>query len=289
MNLKGLGVAVITPFDSNLNVDYKSLEKIVDYLISNGTDYLVMLGTTGESVTLTKEEKLIIIDTAKSVNNNRIPIIVGIGGNNTIEVINSLKSFDPQGIDGILSVSPYYNKPNQEGIYHHYKSLSENSPLPIILYNVPGRTGSNISVETTLRLANDFENIVAIKEASGNIDQIMQIIKHKPKGFSVISGDDALTLSLLPIGIDGVISVIGNAFPKEFSSMMTYFWNNNYKTSQELHYQLLDFINLCFADGSPSGIKGLMHLKGLCDVYVRQPLFPIKDIYLKKFKSLLTQ
>lgn len=289
MKFKGLGVAVITPFTSDKKVDYPSLKKIISHLIDGGVDYLVMLGTTGESVTLNSDEKQKIVNTAIELSSGKTPIVRGIGSNHTAHVCKELERTDLEGVDAILSVSPYYNKPSQDGIYAHYKTISEASPKPIILYNVPGRTGSNISAGTTLSLANDCPNIIAVKEASGNFDQIMHIVQHKPKDFLVISGDDALTLPLLSIGLDGVISVIGNAFPAKFSAMIKAFMNNNTLEARNIHYQLLDYTNMCFAEGSPSGIKGLMNLMGLCETIVRQPLFPIKQELYNRFKTKLQQ
>jgi len=284
----GLGVAVITPFKHTFEVDYRALEKILHHLIDHGADYLVMLGTTGESVTLSEEEKQKILQLAIKVNNKRLPIVAGIGGNNTLQIAEYIKNFDFNGIDGVLSVSPYYNKPNQNGIYRHYEILSHVCPRPIIIYNVPGRTSSNITSETTLKLATNFTNIIGIKEASGNFEQIMQIIKNKPEGFLVISGDDLLTLPQLAIGIDGVISVIANAFPAEFSQMIHSF-AKDYKKSMKLHYQLEEYIRLIFLEGSPAGIKGLMKLMNFCEITVRPPLFDISEVMMEKLGILLKQ
>ena len=219
--IKGTGVALVTPFNEDKSVDYKGLENLLNHVIDGGIDYLVLMGTTGESVTLSKGEKVAVVDFCKKINNSRIPVVLGIGGNNTMQVVEDIKSANLDGIDAILSVSPAYNKPSQEGIYQHYKMISGNCPLPIIVYNVPGRTASNISAETTVRMANDFENIVAVKEASGDMDQIMKIIKNKPSNFVVLSGDDGLTLPMIHMGAEGVISVIGQSHPKEYSDMVS--------------------------------------------------------------------
>ncbi len=287
MKFKGLGVAVVTPFNKKLELDRDALKKIIENLVSNGADFLVMLGTTAESVTLSKEEKLEVIQIAKEINKGKLPIVVGIGGNNTQQIVTEIENFDFTEIDGILSVSPYYNKPNQNGIYEHYKSIARKCPVPIILYNVPGRTGSNISAQTTLKLAKDFDNIVAVKEASGDFSQIMEIIDKKSDDFTVISGDDAITLPLFSIGVEGVISVIGNAFPKEFSSMINAFNNNDNTVAKRIHYNLIEFIKLIFAEGNPSGIKSLLNLKGYCEKHVRQPLYPLSEKITLKLKELI--
>lgn len=273
---KGTGVAIVTPFSKDNSIDYKSLGKLVDFIIKGGVEYIVVLGTTGESVTLSKEEKQSIITHVIENVNKRVPIVLGVGGNNTQEIVNSLKkTADFNHIDALLSVSPYYNKPNQRGIYQHYKAISEVSPLPIILYNVPGRTASNLSADTTLKLANDFKNIIAIKEASGNLEQCMKIIKYKPKDFSVISGDDMLTLPMIAAGADGVISVVANAFPKDFSEMTRQILAGNVKEAQKLHYKLTDIIEQLFADGNPAGIKAVLEMMKICTANVRLPLVKV--------------
>ena len=282
---KGLGVAVITPFKKNYDIDFPALEKIIEHLISNGADYLVMLGTTGESVVLSKDEKKQILKTAISINNKRLPIVAGIGGNNTLELIRYIETFDFNGIDAVLSVSPYYNKPNQDGIYRHYKMIAEVCPKPIIIYNVPGRTSSNITSQTCLRLAKDFNNIIATKEASGNFEQIIQIVKNKPQDFLVVSGDDLLCLPQMSIGFDGVISVIGNAFPREFSLMLQQA-NTNPEEARKILFKLEELIRLIFAEGSPSGIKGLMHIMGFCDKTVRPPLYELSESTTDKLAQL---
>lgn len=286
MKFKGLGVAVITPFTKKLEVDLISFENIIRHLVSEGADYLVLLGTTAETPTLTMDEKKLLLESAKKINAGKIPIIAGIGGNNTLKIIDEIKSFDFSGIDGILSVVPYYNKPNQKGLYHHFKMIAENCPVPVILYNIPGRSGVNMTAETTLKLAHDFKNILGIKEASGNFDQIMEIIQDKPKNFAVISGDDNLTLPLLSLGAHGVISVLGNAFPKELSEMISIFESNPSKARQ-IHYKYMDFIKYLFIEGNPAGIKGLMSLLGYCEKTVRPPLYELSDETTRKLMSLL--
>ena len=274
MNKKfiGTGVALITPFNKDLSVDHKSLENIVEYNISNGTDYLVISGTTGESVTITTSEKKDIINTISNVNKGRLPLVLGIGGNNTAEVISEIENTDLSNIDAILSVSPYYSKPTQEGLYQHFKAVSKASPVSIILYNVPGRTSKNMLPETTLRLANDFENIIAVKEASNDVHQYMQLLINKPEDFLVISGDDALTLPHLFVGGDGVISVVANAFPKRFSTMVNQALEGNLEPAREKHYELLEIIHYLFKDGNPAGIKHLLKLINICSDKVRLPL-----------------
>ena len=283
---KGTGVAIITPFNQDKSIDYNALEKLVEYLITNGVDYLVVQGTTGESVTLTNEEKKQVLAFVVKVNNNRLPIVLGLGGNNTQAILDALSTTDFTGVDALLSVSPYYNKPTQEGIYQHYKAIAEKSPLPIILYNVPGRTSSNIAAATTLRLANDFKNIIAVKEASGNLEQCMEIIQQKPEGFLVISGDDALTLPFIASGGDGVISVIANAFPKGFSTMVKEALNGNIANARKLHYQHFEIINYLFCDGNPAGIKATLKVLGITGDTVRLPLVNVTAATFEKIKAL---
>jgi len=273
--LKGLGVAMVTPFTKNGEVDVKGLN--TEHIIQGGADYLVVLGTTGESVTLTKEEKKIVIDTILSSNNGRKPVVLGIGGNNTREVANQLSRTDIHGVDAILSVTPYYNKPNQNGLYEHYKALSESSKLPIILYNVPGRTSVNMLPETVSKIAFECRNIIGIKEASGNVEQVMSVIQQTPKEFLVISGDDALTLPLIAVGADGVISVVGNAFPKEFSAMVNAALNAQMEEARALHYRLLDIIHLLFKEGNPTGVKEVLAQLDVCENYLRLPLVEASD------------
>lgn len=275
--LTGTGTALVTPFKSDFTVDFKSLGKIIDAQLKGNIDYLVLMGTTGESVTLDKKEKADIISFAKERVKRKIPLVVGIGGNNTTEVIQMLQSQDLSGIEAVLSVAPYYNKPNQEGLYRHFSEVAKASPIPVILYNVPGRTGSNMLPETTLRIANENAKVIGIKEASGNMDQIMQIIHHRKKGFLVISGDDSITLPLMAAGADGVISVVSNVFPRQYAEMVRCCMRGEWSKARKLHYSLLDLIPLLFAEGSPSGVKCLMELKGLCTQHVRMPLAPVSQ------------
>lgn len=279
---RGLGVALVTPFRSNGAIDYAGLEKVIEHQITGGIDYLVVMGTTGESVTLSAEEKKHLLAQVIEFVRNRIPIVLGVGGNNTAEVVHALESYDLSGVDGILSVSPYYNKPTQEGIYQHYRALAQASLLPIILYNVPGRTASNISAETTLRLAKDFKNIVAIKEASGNLDQIGTILKHCPKDFLVISGDDSLTLPILALGGHGVISVVGNALPAEFSALVQAAMKGDLETARVEHFKLLEFMSAIFAEGNPGGIKEALAVLGLCEKHLRLPLVNVGEATAKR-------
>ncbi len=277
---------MITPFTPSLEVDYDAFKRIIINLIDQGVDYLVLMGTTAESPTLSSLEKRKIIDTAIEINKDRLPLVVGIGGNNTMQLVKEISAFDFTSLHGILSVSPYYNKPSQEGIYQHYKILSESTDMPIILYNVPGRTGSNLLAETTLRLAHDFKNIAAIKEASGDLPQIMQIIQSKPEDFLVISGDDLLTLPQMALGMDGVISVIGNAMPAEFADMLKLALTDPLKASS-IHYKLLKFIHLIFAEGNPAGIKALLNHMKLCEPHVRPPLVQASQSLVDRIKDEL--
>ena len=285
---KGTGVAIVTPFNKDKTVDNKSLIKVVNHIITGGVEYIVVLGTTGESVTLTKEEKKSVISVVVNTVNKRVPVVLGLGGNNTQEIIESLnKLSEVKQVDAILSVSPYYNKPNQRGIYEHYKAIAKACPLPLILYNVPGRTSSNISAETTLKLANECKNIIGIKEASGNIEQAMKIIKYKPKDFLVISGDDSLTLPMIACGADGVISVVANAFPKDYSEMTRQILAGNVKKAQQLHYKLTDITEQLFADGNPAGIKAALDILGICKPVVRLPLVEVNSETRKKLEELI--
>ncbi|MFO7830016.1 MAG: 4-hydroxy-tetrahydrodipicolinate synthase [Bacteroidales bacterium] len=283
----GTGVAIITPFKDNLEIDFESLEKQIEHLISNGVNYLVVLGTTGESVTQTDEEKLDLINFVKRKVNNRIPIVLGIGGNDTAAVVHKIKHTDFNQIDAILSVAPYYNKPSQEGLYRHFKAIAEVSPVSVILYNVPGRTGSNIKAETTLRLAKDFKNIVAIKEASGDFSQAMEIIKNKPSDFIVVSGEDALTLPLMSVGVSGVISVVANVFPKEFSTMVQLALSNNFTEAAEIHYRLIEIIDYLFIEGNPAGAKAALSNMGIIKNNLRLPLVPASMETNKKIAELI--
>ncbi|MCD4744809.1 MAG: 4-hydroxy-tetrahydrodipicolinate synthase [Bacteroidales bacterium] len=282
MNKKfiGTGVAIVTPFHKYGTVDFTSLGKIIEHVISNNVNYIVVLDVTGESVTLSMDEKNAIVNYVIETVNKRVPIVVGIGGNNTQEVINNIKSTSFEDIDAILSVSPYYNKPQQKGLYYHYKNIASASPVPVLLYNVPGRTSVNMSIDTTLKLANDFKNIIGIKETSGDIIQCMEIIKNKPNDFLVISGYDVFALALLSMGANGVISVIANAFPKELSDMVSSKLNGNNKKAKEIHYRLFDIMNTLFADGNPSGIKAALDILGLCPNNMRVPLVKVnKSVY----------
>jgi len=270
--ISGTGVALVTPFKSDLSIDFDALIALVNHCIDGNIDFLVVMGTTGESVTLSLEEKNSVLDCVKKTNNNRLPIVLGIGGNNTSNVVKSFSDFNLEGVDAILSVSPAYNKPTQEGIYQHFKIISEVSPLPIILYNVPGRTSSNMTAETTLRLAHDFDNVIAVKEASGDMEQIMEIIAKKPDDFMVLSGDDAITLPIILLGGKGVISVLGQALPNEFSSMVNSAINGDVKSSNKMHYKMLSFVKPLFAEGNPAGVKTLLNLQGICKDEVRLPL-----------------
>ena len=284
---KGLGIALVTPFTADGQVDYKSLKRLLEYQIDNGADFLCILATTGETPCLTQQEKDNITQLVKDVNHGRLPILKGCGGNNTAAIVEELKNSDWTGIDGILSVCPYYNKPSQEGLYQHFKAIADASPLPVVLYNVPGRTGINLKPETTVRLANDCENIVAIKEASGSLEQVDEIIKNKPKRFHVISGDDALTFSMVASGAAGVISVIGNALPKEFSRMIRLEFRGEYEPARKIHHAFTELYSLLFVDGNPAGVKALLHEMGFIENQLRLPLVPTKVSTLQKMAEIL--
>ncbi len=287
--LVGTGVALVTPFNDDLSINHEDLSNIVNYNIENGTDYFVICGTTGESVTITKQEKKQVIETVIKANNGRVPMVLGIGGNNTMQVIDEIKSTDLSKMTAILSVSPYYSKPTQEGLYQHFKAISEASPVPIILYNVPGRTAKNMEVETTLRLANDFKNIVAVKEAGNNMSQYLQLLRDKPKDFMVISGDDDLVLGVVLAGGSGVISVIGQAFPKEFSKMIRLGLEGKPKEAYNLHFKLMEIIGLIFSENNPAGIKAVLETKKLCQDTVRLPLVPATDELKIKINNFISQ
>ncbi len=272
---KGSGVALVTPFNEDFSIDFDGLKKLVRYQIDNGTDFLVVQGTTGESPTLSMDEKLLVLSAVQEENNGRLPIVFGVGGNDTVAICNTLRVL-PKGIDGILSVSPYYNKPTQKGIVEHYKEVAAATKLPIILYNVPGRTGSNMSASTTLELAK-IENIVAVKEASGDLGQIMEIILYKPEGFDVLSGDDAITMPMINLGAAGVISVVANAFPKRFSQMVHASLKNDVNLAREAHYDLLRVTNLFFLEGNPGGVKVSLSKQGLMTAVMRKPLYPVSE------------
>jgi 4-hydroxy-tetrahydrodipicolinate synthase len=287
-SLIGTGVALVTPFKKDFSVDVEALKRIVNFQIDNGIDYLVILGTTAESATLNEAEKELVIKTIVEANNGRLPLVLGVGGNNTQQVIDELKSKNLSDFAAILSVSPYYNKPTQEGIYQHFKAIAEVSPLPIILYNVPGRTSSNMFPKTVLRLANDFKNIVAIKEAAGDIVQAMALIKDKPSDFLVISGDDMITLPMILAGGSGVISVIAEGFPKEFSEMVHLGLNKKVEEAYKIHYLLADSINMIFEQGNPAGIKEIFKTLGLSENTVRLPLITVDEELSGRIKTFVT-
>ena len=280
-NFSGTGVAMVTPFKKNGEVDFVGLEKLTEHLIEGGVEYLVVQGTTGESATLTASEKQEVLDCVVDVNDGRLPIVFGHGGNNTRALIEGFEKIDLRNVDGILSASPYYNKPTQAGIVAHYQALADASPLPIILYNVPGRTSSNMSPETTLTLAK-HDKIVAVKEASGDLDQVGAIIKRRPDDFLVLSGDDPLIVPHMSLGGDGIISVIANAFPKQFSDIARACKKDDYDEARRLHYLVIDFIYLLFAEGNPGGIKAALEILGVCEQHLRLPLMPVsKELYQK--------
>ncbi len=284
---KGLGIALVTPFTSDGNVDFPSLERLLDYQMKNGADFFCILATTGETPTLTKEEKTEIKRLVVSKVGKKFPILMGCGGFNTAEVVRELQTGDFSGIDGILSVCPYYNKPSQEGLYQHFKAIAAATTLPVVLYNVPGRTGVNLKAETTVRLARDCKNIVAIKEASGSLEQIDEIIKNKPQDFDVISGDDALTFPMIACGAVGVISVIGNALPKEFSRMIRLEMKGEIESARKIHHRFTDLFNLLFVDGNPAGVKAMLHEMGMIENVLRLPLVPTRLTTMQRISETL--
>lgn len=284
---RGLGIALVTPFKTDGSVDYEALTRLVDYQLDNGADFLCILATTGETPCLTKEEKGRIKKQIVEQVNGRVPILMGCGGNYTAAVVEELKNGDFLGIDGVLSVCPYYNKPSQEGLYRHFKAIAEATSLPVVLYNVPGRTGILMKAETTCRLAHDCDNIVAIKEASGSLELVDEIIKHKPANFDVISGDDALTYPMVASGAVGVISVIGNALPKEFSRMIRLEFNNEYEAARKIHHKFTDLYSLLFVDGNPAGVKALLHEMGFIENVLRLPLVPTRVTTVQKMSEIL--
>lgn len=284
-SLVGTGVALVTPFKNDFSVDTEALERIVNFQIENGINYLVVLGTTAENATLTTAEKELVIDTIVKANNKRLPLVLGVGGNNTYAILEELKTRDFSDFEAILSVSPYYNKPTQEGIYQHFKAIAEVAPLPIILYNVPGRTSSNMLPSTVIRLANDFKNIVAIKEAAGDIVQAMKLIQQKPAHFHVISGDDMITLPMVLAGGSGVISVIGEGFPKLFSEMVQLGLERKVDAAYQLHYQIADAIDMIFEQGNPAGIKEVHKTLGLSENVVRLPLVNVSNELAKRLED----
>lgn len=284
---RGLGVALVTPFATNGDIDYKALENLVEYQLNNGADFLCILATTGETPCLSSEEKKGLTTFIKSVVKGRVPILKYCGGNYTAAVVEEIKESDWQGIDGILSICPYYNKPSQEGLYQHFKAIAEVSPLPVVMYNVPGRTGVNMTAETTVRIATDFSNIVGIKEASGDLEQIDEIMKRKPNNFEVISGDDALTFPMIVSGAVGVISVIGNALPKEFSRMIRLEFNGEFEAARKIHHQFTELYKLLFVDGNPAGCKALLSDMGMIENVLRLPLIPTRIETKQKMNEIL--
>ena len=286
---KGLGVALITPFNTDGSVDYQSLKRLVEFQIDNGADFLCILATTGEAPCLTQEEKDKITELVKDVNKGRIKILKYCGGNNTAAVVEEIKNTDWSGIDGILSICPYYNKPSQEGLYQHFKAIAAATKLPVVLYNVPGRTGVNLTAATTVRLSQDCENIVAIKEASGNLAQVDEIIKNKPASFDVISGDDALTFPMISCGAVGVISVIGNALPREFSRMIRLEFKGEYEGARKIHHRFTDLFSLLFVDGNPAGVKCVLSEMGMIKNILRLPLVPTRVTTMQRISELLKE
>lgn len=286
---KGLGIALVTPFTTDGQVDYPALIRLVNYQLDNGADFFCILATTGETPCLTREEKQKIKDTVVDLVQARVPILMGCGGNNTAAVIEELQTGDFKGIDGILSVCPYYNKPSQEGLYQHFKAIAAATSLPVVLYNVPGRTGVNLQAATTVRLARDCKNIVAIKEASGNLEQVDEIIKNKPNDFDVISGDDSLTFPMVSCGAVGVISVIGNALPKEFSKMIRLQMRGEYEPARKIHHRFTDLFSLLFVDGNPAGVKAMLHEMGFIENVLRLPLVPTRISTLQKMSEIMKE
>jgi len=286
---KGTGVAMITPFHKQGTIDFTALERLIEHLIEGGVNYLVVQGTTAETATLTREEKNALAEFVVDIVNKRVPLVIGIGGNSTQDVINSIRSNSLEGFDAILSVTPYYNKPQQRGLYLHYKNIATVSPLPIIMYNVPSRTSVNMKPEITIQLANEFDNIIGIKEASGSMEQIMEIIKNKPSDFLVISGDDLLTLPLLGMGADGVISVVANTYPRLFSDMVNMGLKGDMKKAREIHYKLTEFTKSVFADGNPSGIKASLEILEIISNNLRLPLVKIEKAHYNQLSALMSE
>ena len=286
---KGLGIALVTPFHADGSIDFDALDRLLDYQLDNGTDFFCILATTGETPCLTTDEKHLIKQFVVKKVAGRVPILMGCGGNNTAAVVEELKQTDWQGVDGVLSVCPYYNKPSQEGLYQHFRAIAQASPLPVVLYNVPGRTGINLRAETTVRLANDCQNIVAIKEASGSLEQVDEIIKMKPERFDVISGDDALTFPMIASGAAGVISVIGNALPKEFSRMIRLEFRGEYEPARKIHHRFTELYKLLFVDGNPAGVKALLHEMGFIENELRLPLVPTRVSTVQKMSEIMKE
>lgn len=283
----GTGVALVTPFNSDSSIDFGSLEKLVNHVIEGGVSFLVALGSTGETPTLNREEQQQVLSFIVEKCNGRVPVVCGIAGNNTAEVVNNVKTYDLTGVSGILSASPHYNKPSQEGIYQHFKAIATATKLPIILYNVPGRTGSNMAPATVLRLANEFSNVVAIKEASGNLAQCMELVQGKPAHFAILSGDDDLFICQAAVGMQGVISVAANSYPKKFTTMVNHLLSGDYAKGRELHYQLIDGIKLLFAEGNPTGVKCTLDELGVCPAHVRLPLVSATADLRNKIKGYI--
>jgi 4-hydroxy-tetrahydrodipicolinate synthase len=283
---KGTGVALVTPFHKDGSIDFKSFKKVIERCLDGKVEYLVPLGTTGETATLTANERKAVIDFVIEIADKKVPVVLGLGGNNTQEILHSIEELDFAGIDAILSVSPYYNKPSQRGICQHYKMIANACPVPVILYNVPSRTGSNMDADTTLELAHDVKNVIGIKEASGNLEKIMKIIQKKPKDFLVISGDDVLTLPIISCGGDGVISVIANAYPRDYSEMVRAALDGNFEKAKKYHYKLLEITHAIFVDGSPSGVKGLLNVLHVCSEYVRLPLVSVPKAVMNRLEGM---
>jgi 4-hydroxy-tetrahydrodipicolinate synthase len=286
---KGAGVAIVTPFKSDSSIDFAALGRVINHVITGGINYIVLMGTTGESVVLTKDEKKALISYVVEFVDNRVPLGVGIGGNNTQEVINCIRHANLTGVDGILSVAPYYNKPGQKGLFEHFKAIATCSSVPIIIYNVPGRTSCNISSETCLALAHEFENIIAVKEASGDMSQIMKIIKGKPENFSVISGDDMMTIPIIAAGGSGVISVLANAFPAQCSELVVHSLKNNFKSAREIQFRFLEIIELLFIEGNPSGVKAMLNIMNLCQNNLRLPLVPVSRTFYTRIQKAMEE
>lgn len=285
--LKGTGVAIVTPFDENGKIDFLSLGNLLEHIIVNKVEFVVALGTTSEAVTLTCDEKDEVMSFVKRTVDGRVPIVMGIGGNNTQAVVDTIRKTNFDGVSAILSVAPYYNKPNQTGIYQHFAAIAKACPVNIVLYNVPGRTSSNINTETVLKLANEFDNVIAVKEASGDFSQIMDIIRNKPEGFTVLSGDDALTYPMMTLGAEGVISVVANAYPAAFSAMVRLLLKEKYEDALAVHYSLLDIIEQLFADGNPGGVKAALSILGVSQNYLRLPMVPVDESVFNKLKDLI--
>jgi 4-hydroxy-tetrahydrodipicolinate synthase len=285
--IKGTGVAIVTPFKNDSSIDFAALGRVVNHVIAGGVNYIVAMGTTGESVTLTKDEKKALVSYVVEAIDNRVPLVIGIGGNNTQEVINGVRHCNLEGVDGILSVAPYYNKPTQKGIFQHFKAIATSSPAPLIIYNVPGRTSCNISADTCLELAHACDNIVAVKEASGDMNQIMKIIKGKPENFSVISGDDMMTIPIIAAGGTGIISVLANAYPSQTSELVNNALKNNFKAAREIQFRFLEMIELLFIDGNPSGVKAMLNILNVCNNNLRLPLVPVsRTVYSRIQKAM---